>query len=412
MKSRPGLRRSARVAGRGRAAVVLLAAALLAAATSATSATASTGASTDSATGPSVDAPGAHAPAVPLRVATYNIHAGAGQDQVYDLDRTTRALRDLDADVIGLQEVDVHWSARSDFADEARALAEKLGMRVFFAPIYDMDPATPGGERRQYGVAVLSRFPVLAAENHEITRLSTQVPGSPPAPAPGFAEVTVNVRGAHTHVYVTHLDYRADPSVRAAQVADTRRILAADHGPKILVGDFNAEASAPELAPLWEDLRNATPGVGPTYPAVGPVKQIDFVTVSPDVTVTAAHAVATDASDHRPVVADVELHRRGDGLPRAGRPSHGRPLRTTRRATTRAQAHPAPARSQQARPTPAPCPAPAKPLHVSRPYRRPPPHQPPNAPVGTIRSRTGATAAGSGSRSARRPGVIEPSTLG
>ncbi|MGW4027524.1 endonuclease/exonuclease/phosphatase family protein, partial [Streptomyces sp. NPDC005009] len=119
-------------------------------------------------------APGAHAPAVPLRVATYNIHAGAGQDQVFDLDRTAAALRDLRADVIGLQEVDVHWGARSDFADEARALAEKLDMWVFFAPIYDLDPADRDGERRQFGVAVLSRHPVLAAENHEITRLSTQ----------------------------------------------------------------------------------------------------------------------------------------------------------------------------------------------------------------------------------------------
>ncbi|GAA4951635.1 hypothetical protein GCM10023238_17450 [Streptomyces heliomycini] len=36
--------------------------------------------------------------------------------------------------MIGLQEVDVHWGARSDFADEARALAGKLDMRVFFAP--------------------------------------------------------------------------------------------------------------------------------------------------------------------------------------------------------------------------------------------------------------------------------------
>ncbi|MEU5364236.1 endonuclease/exonuclease/phosphatase family protein [Streptomyces sp. NPDC005925] len=292
------LRRPARPVAHGRAAAVLLAAAVLATAAPATAADA--------------DVPGTRAPATPLRVATYNIHAGAGEDGVFDLDRTARALRDLDADVIGLEEVDVHWGARSDFVDEARALAGKLGMRVFFAPIYDMDPAAPGDERRQYGVAVLSRYPVLEAENHEITRLSTQTPGSPPAPAPGFAEVTVNVRGAHAHVYVTHLDYRADPSVRAAQVADTLKVLAADDGPKVLVGDFNAEASAPELAPLWEELRDATHGVGGTYPAIAPVKQIDFVTVSPDITVTAAHAVATDASDHRPVVTDLELHRRGD----------------------------------------------------------------------------------------------------
>ncbi|MCT7354225.1 endonuclease/exonuclease/phosphatase family protein [Streptomyces sp. 15-116A] len=248
---------------------------------------------------------------VPLRVATYNIHAGAGQDGVFDLDRTAGAIRELNADVIGLQEVDVHWGARSDFVDEARALAGKLGMRVFFAPIYDLDPAAEGGERRQFGVAILSRYPVLDAENHDITRLSTQTPDPVPAPAPGFAEVVVNVRGAHVHVYSTHLDYRSDPSVRAAQVGDMLAVLAEDRGPKILVGDFNAEAAAPELAPLWGPLRDAAPDGGGTYPAVDPVKRIDFVTVSPDVTVTGARTVATDASDHRPVVTDLKLHRRG-----------------------------------------------------------------------------------------------------
>ncbi|WP_030861677.1 endonuclease/exonuclease/phosphatase family protein [Streptomyces sp. NRRL S-37] len=262
---------------------------------------------------PAVAAPAtaAGAPAVPLRVATYNIHAGAGQDQVFDLDRTAAALRGLRADVIGLQEVDVHWGARSDFADEARALAGKLGMRVFFAPIYDLDPADGNGERRRFGVAVLSRHPVLAAENHEITRLSTQTPDPVPAPAPGFAEVVVDVRGARVHVYTTHLDYRADPSVREAQVADMLGVLAADRGPKVLVGDFNAEASAPELAPLWERLRDAAPDAGGTYPAIDPVKRIDLVTVSPGIRVTGARTVATEASDHRPVVADLEVRGRG-----------------------------------------------------------------------------------------------------
>ena len=46
--------------------------------------------------------------------------------------------------------------------------------------------------------------------------------------------------------------------------------------------------------------------------AIAPVKRIDFVTVSPGITMTAARAVATDASDHRPVVTDLELHGRGD----------------------------------------------------------------------------------------------------
>ncbi|MFJ7132434.1 endonuclease/exonuclease/phosphatase family protein [Streptomyces fungicidicus] len=291
--------RSVRPARAGRTAAVL-AAVLLATAAPATAAPATAAAT-----------PGTAAPAVPLRVATYNIHAGAGEDQVFDLDRTAAAIRGLRADVIGLQEVDVHWGARSDFADEARALADRLGMRVFFAPIYDLDPATADGERRQYGVAVLSRHPVLAAENHEITRLSTQSSDPVPAPAPGFAEVVVGVRGARVHVYTTHLDYRADPSVREAQVADMLEVLAADRGPKVLVGDFNAEATAPELSPLWGKLRDAAPAAGPTYPAAEPVKRIDLITVSPGIGVRDARTVATEASDHRPVVADLTIHRCG-----------------------------------------------------------------------------------------------------
>ncbi|MGW3384039.1 endonuclease/exonuclease/phosphatase family protein [Streptomyces albogriseolus] len=291
----PGLRRPARTA---RVAAALLAAVL---SLTAAPATAAEGAS------PS----GSRAPAVPLRVATYNIHAGAGEDQVFDLDRTAAALRALRADVIGLQEVDVHWGERSAFADEARALAEKLRMRVFFAPIYDLDPAGEGGERRQYGVAVLSRHPVLHAENHEITRLSTQTPDPVPAPAPGFAEIVIRVKGVRTHVYSTHLDYRADPSIRAAQVGDMLDVLADDRGPNILVGDFNAEPSAPELAPLWHTLRDAAPDAGPTYPAIAPHMRIDLITVSHGITVTGARTHATDASDHRPVVADLRLPREG-----------------------------------------------------------------------------------------------------
>ncbi|WAL64569.1 endonuclease/exonuclease/phosphatase family protein [Amycolatopsis cynarae] len=249
----------------------------------------------------------AEAHEVPLTVATYNIHAGAGEDDVFDLDRTAEAIRSLHADVVGLQEVDVRWGARSDYTDEARELASRLGMRVFFAPIYDLDPATAGAPRRRFGVAVLSRYPVLSAENHEITRLSTQVPDPVPAPAPGFAEVAVNVRGTVVHVYCTHLDYRSDPSVRRAQVNDMLGILAADRGPKVLVGDFNAQPGAPELSALWGSVRDAAPQGEPTYPAAAPDRRIDLITVSPEVTVEATRTVATLASDHRPVLARLHL---------------------------------------------------------------------------------------------------------
>ncbi|MYW09428.1 metal-dependent hydrolase [Streptomyces sp. SID2563] len=253
---------------------------------------------------------------VPLRVATYNIHAGAGMDNVFDLDRQVAALRALDADVIGLQEVDVRWGDRSEWRDLAAELGRRLRMHVSFAPIYSLDPVEEGGPRREFGVAVLSRYRIVSAENHDLTRLSTQDPDPVPAPAPGFGEVVLKVRGLPVHVYATHLDYRADPSVRVAQVADTRRIMAEDQAHErrpvrqILLGDFNAPPTAPELAPLWKELTDIEPG-GPTYPALNPVQRIDYVAVSKDTVRVRGAAVAeeTIASDHRPVVADLLLRR-------------------------------------------------------------------------------------------------------
>ncbi|MFB7087041.1 endonuclease/exonuclease/phosphatase family protein [Streptomyces sp. NPDC056296] len=263
-------------------------------------------------------------PSVPLRIATYNIHAGTGSDGVFDLDRQAAVLRALDADVIGLQEVDVHWGSRSQGLDVAEELARRLGMRVSFAPIYSLDPVAAGSPRREYGVAVLSRFPIRSATNHEITRLSTQDENPVPAPAPGFGEVTLNVRGVPVQVFVTHLDYRSDPAVRVAQVADTRRIMARERAAvpgarQVLLGDFNAEPSAPELRPLWVDLRDAGSGTGGTYPATAPVKRIDYVTVGKGVRVHGASVPdEAVASDHRPVVADVTLSRKpGKGTDRA-----------------------------------------------------------------------------------------------
>lgn len=183
------------------------------------------------------------APRAELSAMTYNVHAGIGSDGAFDLARAADAIRQQRTDVVGLQEVDVHWSERSGFADEAAEPGRSPGMAVSFAPIYDL----PGGPRRQYGVALLSRYPILRARNHSITRLSTQDPDAVPAPAPGFAEAVVDAPGGPVAVYVTHLDFRPDPAVRATQV---REMLAIMRGPRqVLLSDFNAEPCAPEPAP-------------------------------------------------------------------------------------------------------------------------------------------------------------------
>jgi endonuclease/exonuclease/phosphatase family metal-dependent hydrolase len=238
-----------------------------------------------------------------LRVVTYNIAAGNG-----NLDGIVSVLRAANADIVALQEVDVHWDARSAFADQAAVLGQQLDMQVRFAPIYHVnaDRAPP----REYGVALLSRFPIIAFTNQALTRLSTQPNAGPPAPMPGLLDATIDVRGTRVRVFNTHLDYRADPAVRMRQVSEMLTLLKSSAAPTLVFGDLNATPLASELAPLLAHLEDAwrvSSDEGLTYPATAPVKRIDYVLMSPHFRSTAAHVPVTLASDHRPVVVNLLL---------------------------------------------------------------------------------------------------------
>src|SRR5437762_965929 len=64
-----------------------------------------------------------------VRVATYNIHTCIGVDRRYDPGRIGAVLREIDADIACLQEVDTH--RRSDrYADQWAYLGEITGRRV------------------------------------------------------------------------------------------------------------------------------------------------------------------------------------------------------------------------------------------------------------------------------------------
>ena len=242
---------------------------------------------------------------IPLRVMSYNIRSGNG-----DLDATAAAIRAERPDVVGLQEVDVHWAERSKFADQAAELGAKLGMQVRFAFIYRIPSTERRRPPREFGVAVLSRFAVIGFRNETLTRLSTQDPKAVPSPMPGLLEATLDVRGTPITVFDTHLDYRRDPGVRQTQVAEMLAFIEKVDGPLIVFGDMNATPDAPELQPLLRRLHdawsgNAAPGF--TYPAESPAERIDYVLVSPQFRVRSARVPVTQASDHRPVVVDLVL---------------------------------------------------------------------------------------------------------
>src|SRR6185436_1724782 len=147
-----------------------------------------------------------------IRVMTYNHHAGHG-----DLARTAEAIRALSPDMVALQEVDVHWAERSGFMDQVAALASALGMEARFAPIYSLPNRDNSAVPREFGVAFLSRHHIVTWRNDTLTRLSTQDSNAVPGRAPGLLEALVDVDGSRVRVLNTHLDYRADPSVRRTQ---------------------------------------------------------------------------------------------------------------------------------------------------------------------------------------------------
>lgn len=245
--------------------------------------------------------------AVPLRVLTYNIRAGNG-----DIARTAETIRSFAPDIVGLQEVDVHWGERSGFEDQATLLGRVLGMRVRFAPIYTLSGADSTRARRQYGVALLSRHPIIRWTNDTLTRLSTISQNPEPAPAPGLLQATIEIDGAVVRVFNTHLDYRTDPRVRKQQVTEMLSYMGSASTPTLVLGDLNATPDAPELQPLFESLRDTWQNAadrGLTYPADKPVKRIDYVLASNHFRVRSASVPSTEASDHRPVLVDLLLRR-------------------------------------------------------------------------------------------------------
>lgn len=239
----------------------------------------------------------------PLTAATYNIHHGVGLDGLLDLERIAQQVEATGAEVVGLQEVDRHWSERSDFVDQASWLADRLGMEVVYGANLDRDPLTPGAERRQYGTAILSSHHIRSWTN-------TLLPRPEGGEQRGLLEAVVRVRGVPVRVFNTHLQHNSQVE-RLAQIAAIREIVATSTESVLLVGDLNATPESEEIAAITDDLVDAwvEAGVGDgyTYDAATPHARIDYVLTSDNIVARTAAVVTTDASDHLPVVADLAL---------------------------------------------------------------------------------------------------------
>lgn len=233
-----------------------------------------------------------------LRVATYNIHHGEGVDGRWDLPRLAAVIERTGADLIALQEVD-RGTTRSAGVDQAAELGRLTGLHAVFGAAMAYD----GGE---YGEAVLSRLPILSSTVHAL-------PHAPDHEPRAALEVRVELPGGRRVRFVgTHLDHTQDPADRVAQMAALEAALAAEPDlPTVLAGDFNDEPfsrSLSALADRWMDALG--PDRRATWPAQDPRKAIDHVFVTPGERwrkLGAWVVEETVASDHRPVVVDLEL---------------------------------------------------------------------------------------------------------
>ena len=234
-----------------------------------------------------------------IRVMTYNIHTGIGMDKKLDLARVAQVINQQHPDLVGLQEVD-RGVTRTQGIDEIAELARLTNMNYDFA----FNLRYQGG---QYGVAILSRFPIQAHE-HRMYQNTRE------AERRGFVRIVVSVNGTQVSFVTTHLDYQyEDGRVFEAQQLLSR--LKDVKGPLIVVGDFNdipAGDAYKLMRDQFDDAWDTHPAdQGFSYPADKPAKRIDYILFRRNDGIRAKQAriVTTLASDHVPVVADLEIAR-------------------------------------------------------------------------------------------------------
>jgi endonuclease/exonuclease/phosphatase family metal-dependent hydrolase len=244
-----------------------------------------------------------------MRVATFNILNGRSpEDDRVDVDRYAKAIHELDADVLGLQEVDRN-QPRSENADLTALAAEAMGASEhrFVAALSGSPGATwigaTGDEQPDsaaYGIGFLSRYPVHSWKVIRLPAVPVKVPtrwhGSRKPvwvrdePRVAVAAIVDTPHGEITIVN-THLSFlewwnRRQLRVLGRALTDRAQSL-------ILLGDLNMGPSRAHeitgMAPLASGL---------TFPAHAPTEQIDHILGAGDLPPGTADVHRLGLSDH------------------------------------------------------------------------------------------------------------------
>lgn len=234
-----------------------------------------------------------------LRVMTYNVHSCRGSDRRLLPERILAVIQSAAPDVVALQELDVGQN-RSQALDQAAFLAEGLRMQFHFAAARACD----GGH---YGNAVLTRLPIVASHSAALPQLDEVC-------EPRVAQhVRLDSPLGTLEVFNVHLGLsRQERRLQVGTLVGSDWLRSPTLGDRVvLCGDFNAIPSSYVYRSLSRGLRDAQKGrARPTFPALFPVLRLDHIFVGPGLRVRESRVLKTRlarvASDHRPLVADLE----------------------------------------------------------------------------------------------------------
>ena len=227
------------------------------------------------------------------RLVAWNVHHCCGLDLRVRPGRIVDLIAGLSPDVVALSELDVD-RVRSQRLDQPAWIAARLGMRVVFAETLD-----------GYGHALFSRSPLARAELVPLAHTPLTEPRM--AIDAVLEDPPLRVVASHFGLTATDRAMQAGEVVARVRPSDT---------PVAVIGDLNAgpgEVGYEELAASLSDpFASRRVGARCTWPSLFAFRALDHVMLGPGL--SARHAAvlkegpARFASDHRPVIVDVERH--------------------------------------------------------------------------------------------------------
>lgn len=203
-----------------------------------------------------------------LKVLAFNIQHGAPQgSSVNNLGNTAATIKASGAELVALQEVDVNTTRSGVDVNQAKVLAEMTGMHYYFSKSIDFQ----GGD---YGVAVLSKHPILATNRIELPNIA------PGGEQRSIAYVTVEMPDKTKVDFASvHLDLKFDN--RKEQIEILNDLGRTAPNPLIVAGDFNAEPKDSEMLLINKSFTYPCNESCPlTFPANKATKTIDYIVMN------------------------------------------------------------------------------------------------------------------------------------